>query len=301
MSKYFAHFRTIRPILVVGAALIYCIFLWCILRTGDFPGLEGKIDLQQRYRLKVIWAALYFALTCSLAWHIINSLETCWIFCKCFSKQWMLRLLSLFLLVNFIGYGCIIWHYISFGGKASDEVVSKITSMDAVPVDKLTAASNCLALTAILLTIAVACFLSRQLTFLTIRSVKQNIDRFMSSLYSAAILLAIGLSEISALYRWGFHFAIVEDAGKSSVADGFSFSAGLLFSLLLVLIYVPVSLTHHAQLEAVLRRKAHRDLTFDTGKWLQRNGLKSPPLPMVGVLLVPLVTGVLNSVLKIAA
>lgn len=161
---------------------------------------------------------------------------------------------------------------------------------------------------------------------LQIHQVAYRIRCFRMSLYSSAIVLGLGLVEIVSLYRWAE--VIGADAASSRlkeglsveffgwfkistqsvpaeslnafapVADGLGFAAGIAFTILLLLIYVPVGLVLEKKLSKLTSAAAiAKRQKFDLPKWQLEHEITGSPLAALGsylALLSPLLTATLS-------
>jgi len=103
------------------------------------------------------------------------------------------------------------------------------------------------------------------------------------SLYSAAALLAVGVIEVYAQYSWCAEFLEGDiKAAYATTAGVLAFSAGAVFSTLLLILYMPVALIHRSWLIRALHNASENDADFDVEQWLKRHALDKTVLKSFG-------------------
>lgn len=188
---------------------------------------------------------------------------------------------------------------LGFGGAAANKMLQILAERGA-PVLDITRLANLLAATTITLIIGsvATLLLSRKGE---LKEAGQRIQAYTLSIYSTGILLGLGIFEIFSLFPWAAStFSFDKDNSVLALARAFPICAGIVFSLLMVLIYLPAALVQHNWLKVQFAKakKVPPDITLD--KWLNQQGLPASPLNIFGsyvAMLLPFGTGMITKLL----
>jgi len=142
---------------------------------------------------------------------------------------------------------------------------------------------------------------------LTAKDVALRNSRFQMSLYSCAILLVFELLEMFTQYGWGI---AVSPACTPTVTTNCTFpddkpfshmlvfSAAVLSSLLLVVMYFPVSALQSGWRDDLLSQAVTENPELDEEQWLVARGLSLSPWKAAIAMVTPLLTGVTTEMIK---
>lgn len=133
-----------------------------------------------------------------------------------------------------------------------------------------------------------------------------KINIYKISIYSAGLSLGAGVFEIYALYSWS---ALYSGEKETALALGFSatmtVATGLLFSALMIVMYLPVAFSLSKELWRYYPRgngDAGSDKDQGLQVWAGQHGISTPPMSVFGsyvAILVPFATGILARILQI--
>jgi hypothetical protein len=249
-------------------------------------------------RIRLLWGAAAFGLGVALLWNIAIAVLILADALREQSRSLQSTLICAIVAVNILG-----WWYLSHhdpSGPLAKELLDRITTSANVNVWLLTDIGNRLALLAAAYILASACSLTLASHGQTIKSLSQAVRHWQLSLYSASVLLAVGLFEVWALFRFGATVSESNNATSvASMADGEALASGIVFTVFLAAIYTPVAVVHHHWLAHRVSDAADRIKDLDVDKWLGRHGLKGTPLTVGTALAAPLLSVGFTSLIKL--
>lgn len=292
---------------------------------------EEARKLAAHLRGMVLWGGTAIALTCALLWNIyLAAWET--IGHRLIREEWRQRagwglLLAFFAFAGYVMFADAASFY-DVGGRASNVLLAEIDSArsGSKPPSMAIAVNNCLAVLAIISIVGALAVLARASSLETLQSVADAIRRYEWLLYSASMLLVIGLCEIYALYVWGGGIASVTPvpAGNDAVAmltrlatekkapgsamalaNNAAIGAGFIFSTLLALLFVPVAAAHSDALREKFNEEENAPgaASFDYTARIRQLGLGSAntfgSLAHVTAIFAPLAVGLATKLLEI--
>jgi len=171
--------------------------------------------------------------------------------------------------------------------------------------------NNILTAIVIGLTVVCSCTLARPSTEDTIQVARERAKHFLLSICSASALLAVGVIEIYLLYSWTSRLVDVPQLKSQadalqSLVNTMTLGAGVCFSLLLIVIYLPPAIVQNELLSKLLgdakveaTKQGLDDFNADT--WRAMHGLpKSVFESMAGLvaIVMPFVTGIIPNLLS---
>jgi hypothetical protein len=126
-----------------------------------------------------------------------------------------------------------------------------------------------------------ACVLLAYVPTENLDSIRKRVRLGRVLLYSAAFALAVGVFQMYALLNWAATTRIVMNHPNTieplqNLAAASSLGAGALYTLLLILFFVPVAVAHSESTEAAYAA-AISDAPMDREEWLAGSGLSQSP------------------------
>jgi len=199
--------------------------------------------------------------------------------------------MSSFILIAIIGSA-------GFGGKLADAFVSQLPSA----VQSVVQLMNLLTALVIWLAISCSCMLAHPISGIQdrIQMIKQRTKLFLLSIYSLSALLVVGVIEIHFLLAWSSSIAtstgLVDAATTKPLVNAMTISAGICFSMLLIIIYLPTGfflnrLQYGIEAEVI----EHEGVDFSIEAWRARYNLPQLAVDIrtnLAALAMPIVTGI---------
>lgn len=133
------------------------------------------------------------------------------------------------------------------------------------------------------------------------RILARKMDQGQLSLYVAGALLVLTALQFHFLYTWPASF--LPDPQRErilTVSNGLTLGAGAMFTVFLILIYVPVTVVHHWHVRELAAAASAEEDKFDEGEWLRRRGLYTSTADLLkgaAALVAPLLTASLSKIL----
>jgi hypothetical protein len=285
----------------LGAVFVVGLFLtlYTTLHFASDAGTALATDVGARQeRAKVLWASAALGLSMALLWCVVAAIEIIVRMSSGFENKIVRCIWGSVLIANVIGWAWLA--RFDAGGIISKHLIELIRDRAKLPIDKLILAGNGLAFLAISLVVTSVCLLAARPSQLEVDVVVERIKLFSVSLYGSATLLASGLIEIVALFKWGVAVAPDEMIRLDTAADARAIFLGVAYSVLLIGIYAPVALLHQRWLESIVKDESARQAGWSIAEWLSVNGLKSSPWNVIGkgiAMLFPLATGLIVKLL----
>jgi hypothetical protein len=292
------HIRASAPVLLFGVFLIFYFGMQWALRLNQLDATDETAANELRAR--IFWGASFSVL----------GVVTCWslAIAGAMSAKYVAlgargRALSAALTVaTAVGLGA----YVRYGGSAAHGLFSRLEVATGVPLLNLTMVMNTAVAEATILFVVSCVALGMPAEPLTAIELRQRIFDLRVLLFSSAALLVSGVLEIFFLFDWPRHVEILASDPLASQARTFSAAAGGLFSLLLVLIYVPIALVLEQWRLDLQSTLAQADALFDTETWQKKTDLLSSAVssfpdiaavisPLLAAVGVPLLSGLSNS------
>ena len=181
-----------------------------------------------------------------------------------------------------------------FSGREGDDLLALIRVSTGVNVQFLTRCSNALAGMCIWLAASAGGLLCYLPASLEDDELKSRADLLRSAMFSASVLLAIGVTEVFFLFSWAANLGSSRSTDVLQFAKSMAIAAGGVFTSFLFVVYGPcIHFQNHA-LNRQLRARA-KEPGFDRSKWLKQTGLGGPSQPwkQAATLAIPLLTGLL--------
>jgi hypothetical protein len=183
------------------------------------------------------------------------------------------------------------------GGAAADILLKTIEKQTGVPMFAFILANNILACVCMTLIVTACCglmYLPKNQR--TSQTIAKKLVEAQLLLYSSAALLFVGVLEIFYLFRWPVSFATeTSRASLLELSNSLSLSAGVLYSLLLLVVYVPVGLVHQKWVHEVFAEQSDGPATVNRDEWLKNRGLDTSTLSLfmkVLVIAAPTIGGI---------
>jgi len=130
---------------------------------------------------------------------------------------------------------------------------------------------------------------------LTANDVALRSSRFQMSLYSCTILLVFELLEMFTQYGWGI---ALSPGCTQPLTANCTFSAAVLSSLLLVVMYFPVLALQSGWRDDLLSQAVTKNPKLDEQQWLAAHGLSLSPWKAIISMVTPLLTGATTEIIK---
>lgn len=301
------------PLLPLASALcllIVFVFYSLILGMPDFEMLD-KVQVSEQveaeFRARALWGVTAACLDIALIWNIVISII---ISRHNFESFRNARKYAVYIAIASLPPYLLITFNWAFGGAASHFMQRQIAAHANSWVVPLTTINNFISGVVITLLVFTCCSLlywpesmkkNRANGNNVIRMVAKRIEFGRLSLYSAGALLVIGIFEMHYLFSWPSSFiAEPEKTTVRSIANSLSLAAGLLFSFLLVNLYLPVAIIHRHWISELAYQAGGQREDFDKAKWLQRHGVEMTTLDILkgGIAIIaPSIAGLLVKIL----
>jgi len=285
----------IWPILPAIGPLAWGLLFWAYYNWLDM-GSAGA-NTSDWLRWKLLYGTAYFALSVALLWNMVIAGLIMWKQLCGYSPKTIKWIGATMLFFNILAWAFLL--VFDAGGVAADELLEILANAGA-PVLKMTMAANLLAATTTIFIIASVATLQLPRKNDQLQGVGERIQAYTLSIYSTGGLLGLGIFEIFSLYSWAANTAAPqEDASILALAKTLPLCAGIVFSLLMVLIYLPVALRQHSwlKIQFAKAKKVPPDISLD--KWLHQQGLPASPLNIFGsyvAMLLPFGTGMITKI-----
>jgi hypothetical protein len=167
-------------------------------------------------------------------------------------------------------------------GGAGMAFVSQIDHTVGLAADPAVEITMGLAVIAIFLLVVNACALiAKSQKNVEVHTIAECYTNFRICLISASFFLVVGTLNIAALYKWAAH--VPQDSGVAPiVADGLAVGGGVVYSVLLLTIFLPVSLVLDQRVDLLVSREVTSEDPEDVDRWLKRHGLFNSPARVTG-------------------
>lgn len=196
---------------------------------------------------------------------------------------------------------------LNLGGWYENNLLDSLAAFERIPLDRLVTVVDAATAVAILLILLSLGYLIEDVEADDIGRLSRRIYLFKLSIYSAGISLGAGVFELYALYSWAATYTPHALQGASiAFSTSMTTATGLLFTALMIIMYLPVAYSLNRAL--VIRYQAKLNRTrVQSGQgmvnWAKDQGVSSIPLSVFGsyvAILVPFVTGILTKALQIS-
>jgi hypothetical protein len=188
----------------------------------------------------------------------------------------------------------LLLHFSDMSGSAGAALLSQIDGAPGGKVDGAVERTMSLAVVAIFLLVVSACaIIAKSQHHFDIASATDLYGKFRVSLVATSVFLVIGTLNIAALYQWAVRVP-VDNGVASVVADGLGVGGGVIYSVLLLSIYVPVSFHLNRKVNLLLEEEVSSDDPDDVERWLKRYGLFNSPARVVAryaLIAAPMIAG----------
>ena len=170
------------------------------------------------------------------------------------------------------------------------------------PVDLLMQVSTKLAIVAIGLVACALCGLAHPINSTTPQELAKRAKEFNELLYLTAGLMLSGMLLIFSLFRWGaLSIGGVEPDVASTIANGIVLGAGVFYTVLLGVAFLPVAVAQQSMLENLTTRQAQETPDLDIPRWRIATGLDFSPLTTLKTYLMmasPLLSGAFTLLIR---
>lgn len=257
-------------------------------------------------RGKLMYCAAISLLVFTLIWNIFLSGFVIWRQRSCGVKL-KAEYRTYFLLLIFT----ILWSVLiagtpfNLGGWYEDQLLDRVWGVESIWMDGVVFIADLITAVAILLILGMLGYLVADRSPDDMANLASRINTYKISIYSAGLSLGAGVFEIYALYSWSAMYA-----GDGEISSALVFSStmtvatGLLFTTLMIVMYLPVAFTLNRQLWTYYRSKGgtQKGKTKAMQEWAATYGVSTTPLSVFGsyvAILVPFATGILARILQI--
>ena len=296
---------TLLPGLIVTLYFALFIFYGHFLDLGEIASQSPQelVKLEavgEGLKAKYFWGVSALMVTAALFWNLSISLLIIYQNHALFPKSYKIFPITVLLLSG------IPITMLMFGWSISGEIANKlhqiINTHSKINISSVLDALNILAFLVIL---SIAAALGVLITKkrgekVSLNDISSKFEWAKISLYSAAMLLTVGVIEVYAQYSW----AAVYLEGDIKVAfyqtaGVLALSAGAVFSALLLILYIPVALLHKSWLLESLKTAQEGKEEFDVDQWLKRNGLDKSSLKAFGKFSSIVFPAIVGAVIKV--
>lgn len=294
---------------VVFGSIFYVAFTY--LRMDEFTPfmlekLEPSKQLIPELRARVFWglAAGTFAIT--LLWNVVASLHILVNNLKPFTIKFKVCVYILVIVLVVIALSVVSVH--KAGGGASNFIIKSIQerSTGSIPLGTVLEWLNIVACIYFAVSVSACCSLlylpfDKNESSENVRLTAEKIEHTKLSLYLAGALLVNSVFEVHLLLSWPSSF-VAEEIRPSlmMLAGSLSLSAGILFSFLLTVIYLPIAVIHKKWISNLFREASTGSNFVDKAKWLQRHELETSELDILKgflVIIAPTVAGFITKII----
>jgi hypothetical protein len=129
----------------------------------------------------------------------------------------------------------------------------------------------------------------------------EKIGQFRASLYSSAAVLALSVFEIYMIFSWAANLDDAQHGELMLLTDSLAFSAGIVFSIFLAAVYLPVAFSQDYFLLRHINDLKKSNESFKLDEWMRFKGIEDFPLKIFSsytAVFVPLVAGLLANLLR---
>jgi len=225
----------------------------------------------QAHRAAIVWAASFLVFVAVAMWNVVVT--------TVIVRRYLPNLVW-----RIVGLWVVALAVIGFKLNETYAGVEKHTPLAlvyaaGVHVYNVTAVGNGIAATAITLFIASACaLLYRRSSKMTVRALRERIELTRLSLYSAAALLVVGVAEIYFLNVWPAYFQspkypVVDPDALRDVAYSVAIAAGVIYSTVLIALYVPVIVLQESWVSREMERRAVTTPNSNLKDWREAHAL----------------------------
>jgi hypothetical protein len=289
------------PLSPLGSALGVWVLL--VLLLPEFLRYQPKNSVADQWFLG--WIVSVFCLWYTLLWNLGFAVFNIVDFGSNVPKKFPKVIFSVFAVVLVISLLDFIIPSKSIGGARVTSWQKNIQPIFPVVVwSDLLDIGALIVLAALIYSLICLCSTPRPLTA---KDVGLRSSRFQMSLYSCALLLVFELLEIFTQYNWGI--ALSSACTPAVTANctfpndrPFShmlvFSAAVLSSLLLVVMYFPVSAVQSGWRDDLLSQAVTETPELDEEQWLATHGLSFSPWKSFIAMVTPLLTAATTEIIK---
>jgi hypothetical protein len=248
-------------------AVFFCLFaaLSALIVPDPIPDVDLSLaapapDLTDARLAKLRWGTSYLLVIVALLWNMSVAI---WLLRKGSPRIRFIRaLLIIFMIAAFpIVMLLLGW---TVGGDVASVIQAVVRQYGHFPIQWFTNAIVLVAFVAVvLIAVSLACMLDEPTGDVEaqIRQMRHMLHGTRISLYSASVLLVIGVAQIFSQYSWSAFFFVgsARDAFVTSAAT-LSAIAGASFTALLIILHVPVGIAHNAWIETIRSKQADEHL-----------------------------------------
>jgi len=292
---------TSAAFIAVFATVFYCLDIDSLskLAAGSFNPICMLTPPEHVWR-KLLFGVSLVTLTTVLLWNIVIQSG---IILKYFTEL-PSRQKFMFISVSIVIILLLVFMIKKFGfaGDMANFFLGRLSEN----VNRYILFNNVLTAVVIGMTIGCSCVLSHPIskTSNKARAVRKRVNHFSLSICSASVLLAVGVIEIHFLYSWASRLVnSPQTEAIQSLVNTMTLGAGICFSLLLIVIYLPSAIVQNKLLSKLLgdakveaKEQGQDDFNVDT--WRTMHGLPKPAFEYIAglaAIVMPFVTGIIPS------
>jgi hypothetical protein len=289
------------PLSPLGSAL--CVWVLLVLLLPEFLRYQPKNSVADLWFLG--WIVSVFCLWYTLLWNLAFAVFNIADFGSNVPKKYPKIIFTVFAVVLVISLLDFIIPSKSLGGARVTSWQENIQPIFPVVVwSDLLDIGALIVLAALIYSLICLCSAPRPLTP---KEVALRSSRFQMSLYSCALLLIFELLEIFTQYNWGIALSSVCTPAVTAnctfpndrpLSHMLVFSAAVLSSLLLVVMYFPVSAVQSGWRDDLLSQAVTQTPELDEKQWLAAHGLSRSPWKSFIAMITPLLTASTTEIIK---
>lgn len=321
---WFGCLRALAPLVWLSLCVVIFVALWRYLDIGGkgwLPNVERVSTESFRKSPRaigamMIWGAAVLCLYVAIAWNLMAAIRAILEGLARTSCALKLGFLVGVLLVSIVE-AALLCRGVDVAGSAVQNLMSAVYRVSG-SVHPLVTAGNILAVITVTTIAFACCVLTYVGANVTVENMARVVSAFSLLLYSASVLLLIGLLEIFSLFEWAAALqvqgavVVKQDLPIYILANSAALGAGVVGSLLLAVLFVPVAVAVQRSINA-LTADASQDARlavgndaaptahFDPAAWLRPRGVGALPLNLVrsyAAILLPLAGGLVPVIAK---
>lgn len=281
------------PAVAVALFAITCVGYYHALKMGGDRSVDNS-HLQYAVAVGIFCIAQWWNWALSILGVAISTNQ--------YSRREKWQIWALF--IELAIFACVLCYNLpDVGGAAQKSMFARIQAVSGVEIGHIADFNNTTTAVAIVGILFSLCTLAANYNMRDAIRGADSVQLFNLSLYSAAAFLAAGIFEIFSIFSWGWNAqnctrAPVCDLNPGDVAT----CAGILFSTLLVIMYLPTAIVMDWRMKTLYRAAPNDQKEKGFSDWATSAGLPTSPIKAVssyGAVLLPFTTGLLAKILQL--
>jgi hypothetical protein len=245
---------------------------------------------------RLAWAVSALALVCALVWTAIICLVAMLQVFKKVKKidkgEWYLGLLVLVA----VAYYCLNFKWeLSPQTRTSTALVNAIAACTRVDIRSLISIGNTATAVTVGIVLLACSSHALRLRQPSTKDIEERFRLYPAMLYSSSVLTVVGVLEMYALQRWGASYGAYCSANTdTSIAEGYALAMGAIYSLMLVMLFLPLAILRNKWLRRLLAEKR------SNSRDVEQVSVRIPVISVasVGAMLLPILTSLATAVAK---